>query len=119
MEPTYYWDGLTGNVLDWLNANTPPDRKIAFRGFPTSFLYLNRTGRLKPDVNPLTPGQYRWMVMQNRPGNWDKRDQAVVSDLKPAFVYEKSGVWLTAVYDMDEVLLAWKKADASATPVKP
>jgi len=119
MEPTYYWDGLTGNVLDWLNANTPPDRKIAFRGFPTSFLYLNRTGRLKPDVNPLTPGQYRWMVMQNRPGNWDKRDQAVVRDLKPAFVYEKFGVWLTAVYDMDEVLQAWKKADAAAAPVKP
>ncbi len=119
MEPTYYWDGLTHETLDWLNRNTPPDRKIAFVGFPTSFLYLNRTGQLRPDVNPLTPGVFRWLVMQNRPGNWTERDRAVVHDLKPAYVYEKSGVWLTAVYDMDEVLKAWKKAEATAAPVQP
>lgn len=119
MEPTYYWDGLTHETLDWLNRNTPPDRKIAFVGFPTSFLYLNRTGQLRPDVNPLTPGVYRWLVMQNRPGNWSEKDRAVIHDLKPAYVYEKSGVWLTAVYDMDEVLQTWKKAGASADPVRP
>jgi 4-amino-4-deoxy-L-arabinose transferase-like glycosyltransferase len=119
MEPTYYWDGLTGEAVDWLNQNTPPDRKIAFLGFPTSFLYLNQTGQLRPDVNPMTPGQYRWMVIQNRPGNWKERDRAVIRDLKPAFVYEKLGVWLTAVYDMDEVLKIWKLAEQPAAPVRP
>ncbi len=119
MEPTYYWDGLTQESIDWLNRNTPPDRKIAFVGFPTSFLYLNRTGQLKPDVNPLTPGQYRWLVMQNRPGNWTDRDRAVVHDLKPAFVYEKFGVWLTAVYEMDEVLRTWNNAEGAAPSVRP
>jgi hypothetical protein len=102
MEPTYYWDGLTGEALDWLNANTLPGEKIAFKGFPTSFLYLNQVGRLKPSVDPRAPGRYRWMAYQNRPGNYDDVDRAVVHELKPAYTYEKLGVPLVSIYSIED-----------------
>ncbi|MFM7592357.1 MAG: hypothetical protein ACKO85_11240, partial [Isosphaeraceae bacterium] len=77
--------------------------KIAFVGTPTSFLYLNQVGRLVPQVNPQSPGKYRWLVVQNRPGNFHDRDRAVIRTLKPAYSYSKLGVWLVSVYDMNEV----------------
>ena len=107
MEPTFYWDALTPEALDWLNAHTLASERVAFKGFPTSFLYLNQTGRLKPSVDPRPPGRFRWLVMQNRPGNFDERDRQVVRTLKPAYTYQKLGVWLVAVYDMDEVQAVW------------
>ena len=107
MEPTYYWDSLTPEALDWLNANTDQNERLAFRGFPTSFFYLNQVGRLKPSVDPRTAGPFRWLVMQNRPGNFEPRDHEVVRKLKPAYTYTKFGVWLLAVYDMNEVQAVW------------
>lgn len=107
MEPTYYWDALTPQALAWINSHSEPTDKIAFVGTPTSFLYLNQTGALKPSVDPRKPGQYRWLVMQNRPGNFQERDWAVVRTLKPVYTYQKMGVWLVAVYDMTEVQRLW------------
>lgn len=109
MEPTFYWDGLTGESLAWLNQNTNAEERVAFRGFPTSFFYLNQTGALTPSVDPRPPGKFRWLVMQNRPGNFDDRDRAVVRKLKPAYAYQKRGVWLVAVYDMTEVQAVWNE----------
>jgi len=109
MEPTYYWDSLTPAALDWLNANTLPTERVAFKGFPTSFFYLNQVGKLKPSVDPRSTGRFRWLVMQNRPGNFEERDRQVVRKLKPAYTYQKLGVWLVAVYDMDEVQAVWNE----------
>ena len=44
MEPTFYWDSLQPEVLDWLNAHTPPGGKVRFSRYPTSWLYLRQTG---------------------------------------------------------------------------
>lgn len=107
MESTYYWDGLTEPVLNWINENSTSGDKIAFVGTPSSFVYLNQTGQLKPSVDPRSPGRFRWLVVQNRPGNFQKRDWAIVRALKPAYTYSKLGVWLVAVYDMDEVQQLW------------
>jgi hypothetical protein len=109
MEPTFYWDGLTPEALNWLNANTLPTERLAFKGFPTSFFYLNQVGKLKPSVDPRSTGRFRWLVMQNRPGNFEERDRQVVRKLKPAYTYQKLGVWLVAVYDMDEVQAVWNE----------
>ena len=109
MEPTYYWDGLTPDALDWLNANTDASERLAFRGFPTSFFYLHQVGKLKPLVDPRTAGPFRWLVMQNRPGNFEERDHEVVRKLKPAYTYIKYGVWLVSIYDMNEVQTVWSE----------
>jgi len=36
MEPTYYWDALTGDALDWLNAHSDGKDKVVFATNPTS-----------------------------------------------------------------------------------
>lgn len=109
MEPTYYWDSLTKEALVWINSHSEDGDKIAFAGTPTSFLYLNQVGELRPPVDPRVPGSYRWFVLQNRPGNLGERERMVVQDLKPAYTYSKMGVWLVAVYDMDEVQRLWNR----------
>lgn len=103
METTYYWDAFTPEAIAWINTHSAKTDKIAFVGTPTSFLYLNQVGRLVPQVNPQSPGKYRWLVVQNRPGNFHDRDRAVIRTLKPAYSYSKLGVWLVSVYDMNEV----------------
>ena len=116
MEPVYYWDALTPQALAWINNHSTVDDKIAFVGTPTSFLYLNQVGRLTPAADPRAPGRYRWLVMQNRPGNFQELDLAVVRTLKPAYTYSKLGVWLTAVYDMNEVQQVWTSLSPSNRP---
>jgi 4-amino-4-deoxy-L-arabinose transferase-like glycosyltransferase len=97
MEPTYFWDGLTGDALDWLNENTPPNGRIEFATFPTSWLYLHETGRLKPNITdrrrPCT-----WFVLQNRPGAFQARDRALIARGQPAYVVTKWGVPLVGIY---------------------
>ena len=39
MEPTYYWDALSDEALDWLNRHTGPGQKVRFATYPTSWLY--------------------------------------------------------------------------------
>jgi hypothetical protein len=116
MEPVYYWDAFTPEALTWINVHSEAQDKIAFVGTPTSFLYLNQVDRLKPAVDPRTPGKLRWLVMQNRPGNFQERDWAVVRTLKPAYTYSKLGVWLVAVYDMNEVQQLWNSLPPNNRP---
>src|SRR5205823_940928 len=34
MEPTYYWDALQPEILDWLNSHTAPGQKVMFSRYP-------------------------------------------------------------------------------------
>ncbi len=68
MEPTYFWDGLSDEAIDWLNMHTPPGRSVRFATFPTSWLYLKQTGRFRFPLAPIDPGKPAWLVIQNRPG---------------------------------------------------
>jgi hypothetical protein len=79
MEPTYYWDGLDDEAIDFLNANTPPGRRVRFASGSTSLLYLKQTGRLKAPLAPLDPGLDAWYVLQNRPGAFSERDLAYLN----------------------------------------
>jgi hypothetical protein len=79
MEPTYYWDALDAKGLDWLNRNTPPDETVQFSTFPTSWLELRRSGRLRARLARVEPGEMAWYVVQNRPGALRPIDRALIA----------------------------------------
>ena len=49
-----------------------------FATYPSSWLYLQRTGRLKAEITPYAPGAFTWFVLQNRPGAFFPRDHALI-----------------------------------------
>lgn len=108
MEPTYYWDALTDDALDWLKGHTPPGRKVRFATYPTSWLYLRDAGRLPAGLLPNDPGVWAWYVVQNRPGAFSPVDRALAARGVPAYTVTKWGVPLLWVfpYDQVEALLA-------------
>jgi len=93
MEPTYYWDGLDRDVLDWLNANTAEDECICFAAVPNENLYLlEEWGKLdRPWTvfrgGPLDPpaGNVRWYVLQRRPSARLPGDAWLIENAEPAF----------------------------------
>ncbi len=103
MEPTYYWDALDRGTLDWLDVNTPPNGKIRFATFPTSWLYLRQTRQIRHGILPTDPGAWSWYVVQNRPGAFSKLDRMLIEAAKPAHVVEKWGVPLVWVFDYADV----------------
>jgi hypothetical protein len=103
MEPTFYWDALSPEALDWINGHTGPDEKVKFATDPTSWLYLRQTGRLKPNLFLWERGHYVWYVLQNRPGAFWPLDWALVEHGKPAFVVTKFGVPLVWIFPYAEV----------------
>src|SRR5262249_43990478 len=96
MEPTYYWDALTGDALDWLNDHD--EGKVQFANYPTSWLYLRQTGRLKLGVVPDEPGDWAWYVLQNRPGAFPLTDRFLAERGHPAYVVRKLGVPLLWIF---------------------
>jgi len=102
MEPTYYWDALSDDALDWLNRHTPPGRKVRFATYPTSWLYLRQTGKLAPGILPAEPGDWAWYVVQNRPGALSPRDRALIARGHPAWVVSKWGVPLVWIFSFRE-----------------
>ena len=104
MEPTYYWDALTDDTLDWLNANTPPGSRVLFATNPTSWLYLRQVGRLRSEiVRPGTAGPIAWYVLQNRPGAFAPWDRALLRRGRPKYVVRKWGVPLVLIYPYSEL----------------
>jgi 4-amino-4-deoxy-L-arabinose transferase-like glycosyltransferase len=98
MEPTYFWDGLSGEAIDWLNANTPVDRSVRFATFPTSWLYLKQTGRLTAKLAPIDREKPIWLVLQNRPGAFGPFERERIAHGRPAFTVSKQGVPLVLIY---------------------
>ena len=98
MEPTYFWDGLSDEAIDWLNANTPPGRTVRFSTFPTSWLYLKETGRLTAPLAPIDQGKPIWLIIRNRPGALGPLERQLIDRGKPAFTVSKQGVPLVLIY---------------------
>ena len=87
MEPTYYWDGLDAEVLDWLNTHTGAGEKVRFGASSSQNReLLRRWGKLGPDTRRNTPGRFRWYVIQNRPSGLSRADRDRIKTQKPAFV---------------------------------
>ena len=70
MEPTYYWDSLQPEIIEWLNSHTKSDEKVLFARYPTSWLYLRHTRQFRFGILPYDPGHWAWYVVQNRPGGF-------------------------------------------------
>jgi hypothetical protein len=98
MEPTYFWDGLSDEAIDWLNTQTPAGRSVQFATFPTSWLYLKQTGRLKVPLAPIDRARPAWLVLQNRPGAFGRFERELRANGKPAFVVARQGVPLVLIY---------------------
>jgi hypothetical protein len=103
MEPTFYWDALQPEVLDWLNTHTPPGQKVQFSRYPTSWLYLRQTGRLRPRILPTDPGDWAWYVLQNRPGQFRPTDRDLIANRHPARIFAKWGIPLLWVFPAGEL----------------
>jgi hypothetical protein len=88
MEPTYYWDGLDRSVLDWLEANTGQQEKIYFGSASAENLELMRHwGTFRRGTQfDAEPGEFRWYVMQYRPGPWPWQpiDPWLIEHCRPA-----------------------------------
>ncbi len=101
MEPTYYWDALDRRALDWLNAHTAADEKIAFEAAPPANLALLRRwgwfSRLPSDE-----GAFRWYVVQRRPSAAQAWDLWLFDKAEPAYEITCSGVPLLDVYSYND-----------------
>jgi 4-amino-4-deoxy-L-arabinose transferase-like glycosyltransferase len=104
LDPTYYWDAMDRDVIDWLNANTTPAERVLFCNYPESFAYLQHWDLLKVEILPTAPQRARWYVLQNRPGLflWNRVDRWLAEHGRPAYVRELDGVPLIWVYSIDE-----------------
>jgi 4-amino-4-deoxy-L-arabinose transferase-like glycosyltransferase len=110
MEPTYYWDALQPEILEWLNAHTAPDQKVMFSRYPTSLLYLRQTHRLRVGIQPHEPGEWAWYVVQNRSGALWAMERDLIAHGHPAKVFRKCGVHLLWVFPYSEVE-AWQRGE--------
>jgi 4-amino-4-deoxy-L-arabinose transferase-like glycosyltransferase len=103
MEPTFYWDSLQPEILEWLNSHTSRDQKVMFARYPTSLLYLRQTHRLRVSILPTEPGDWAWYVLQNRPGAFLDMQRDLIARGHPAAVFSKAGVPLLWVFPYRDV----------------
>jgi len=102
MEPTYFWDALPDDALEWLDANTPPGRSVRFATFTTSWLYLKQAGKLRANLWRVDPGKPAWFVIQNRPGAFGQAERQQIAQGRPAYVVAKLGVPLVWIYPLPD-----------------
>jgi hypothetical protein len=69
LEPTFYWDAVTPDVREWLNAHTEQGRTVTFAPATVGFEYLHRWGLLHPGPIERTSPPPQWFVVMNRPGH--------------------------------------------------
>jgi 4-amino-4-deoxy-L-arabinose transferase-like glycosyltransferase len=91
MEPTYYWDGLTPDAIDWLNRNTPDGSSVMFATNPTSWMYLRDAGTIKVPVAPFDQSTGpKWLVVQNRTGSLRPVEKALIARIGPSHVISQT-----------------------------
>lgn len=112
MEPTYYWDALTPDVRDWINAHSEPGDSVALVFPAVTFEYLHRWGLLRPNPVATVADAPRWFVVMNRPGLLSipqTLGQALLDHSEPVFVKrldEAPEVPLIAIYSGQEAFAA-------------
>jgi hypothetical protein len=104
MEPTYYWDSLDREVLDWLHANTPANANNKFSPMSgENLIWLHRWGLLRRATEQNDPGRYRWYVSQRRPSFMSPVDHYLDKHETPVFskfvrgCVKGAGPWRTDV----------------------
>jgi hypothetical protein len=118
MEPTYYWDALAPEIIDWLNSHTAHNQKVMFAQNPTSWFYLSQTDRLRVKFRNSEHGSWAWYVLQNRPGHYVDFERDLVAHGHPATVYSKWGVPLVWVFPYHEAEAASKRVQSQPKRVE-
>jgi len=136
MEPTYYWDGLDGPVLQWIHRHTPVGHKVLFgpviegtiqAGPMENLRWMRRWGLFRRRCDPAAPGPWRWYVLQRRPSGMWPVDHWLVANAEPAFVKRirpgGSGPWrldvpLVEIYRYEDFLRARQAVDRGAAPAR-
>jgi hypothetical protein len=100
MEPTYYWDSLDRQALEWLEEHTDSaaGEKVYFAAYPPRNLELLKRYGLLARL-PSEPGTFRWYVLQRRPSALQPVDWWLIEHAKPAYENAFLGVPLLDVYD--------------------
>ncbi len=101
MEPTYFWDGLSDEAIDWLNAHTPPGSVGPVRDVPdvagsTSSRRAGSARRLPRSTRAAEPGTSS-RTARARSG---RSSASCSSEGRPAFVVSKLGVPLVLIYPL-------------------
>jgi hypothetical protein len=105
-EPTYFWDALTPDAVEWLNENTPPGRSILFASNPENWKYIYRWRMLKspphsPDLDEKNI-QPTWYVLQHRTAMLRDDDRLLIETEEPAYRVSKFGVPLVSIYSIEQ-----------------
>ncbi|MDR1492754.1 MAG: glycosyltransferase family 39 protein [Planctomycetaceae bacterium] len=86
-EPTYYWDSLDSDVVQWLNQNTSERKKVYFSAKSSKTMDLVRAWNgLRPEFRVKFPGDYQWYVVQHRPGAWSRIDWQLIKNFTPVYI---------------------------------
>ena len=96
MEPTYFWDGLDGSVLDWLRQKTSPNAQVCFQEYPMENLRLmEAAGMLEFGYSIDVEQPFEWYVIQHRPSKWNPVDRWLVENETPAYskIISQKGWW--------------------------
>jgi hypothetical protein len=111
MEATYYWDALTPDVRDWLNAHTRSDDSLVFPDRIPLFEYQHRWGLLRASSLPDPAHTPRWYVVQNRGGMLRYYAHGIpahlLSHARPVFVKTLAvapDVPLILIYSVDDAV---------------
>ena len=119
MEPTYYWDGLSRDALDWLNRNTAPGKTVQFASYPTSWHYSTRPDNCGRASSPPGPALRRGMWSRTDLGPSAARPRPGPAG-RPSHLVRKWGVplvWIFADGEVERVLKSEEGAQKS-TPAQ-
>lgn len=103
-EPTYFWDAMSPEAIQFLNDNTRVGQSILFSTNPKNWVYMHRWGVFKyPPHNP-QDGMMRpkWYVLQHRTAMLKNRDRWLIEKEQPAFRVSKFGVPLVSIYTIEQ-----------------
>ena len=99
MEPTYFWDALSDDALDWLNRHTGPGQKVQFATL-SHLVALPRADRPAPAGDPADPSRAGAPGTSSRtgPAPCGPIDRALIAQGEPTFVVRKWGVPLVWIF---------------------
>lgn len=106
MESTYFWDALTDDALESLHRRVRPGQNVRFATYPTAWLHLQKTGKLRVDFWPSASVRPSFYVLQNRPGAFRPVDRLLVARFgadPKNILSEKLGVPLVWMFPYEAV----------------
>ena len=97
-ETTYWMDGYTGPVLEWMNRELPRGARVYVLGNDLALEFQQAYGRVRGDIEWVSREQADWALVQMRQGFMGPETVELVAETRPAYRLELQGVPLVAIY---------------------